>query len=75
MANTFPHLLLSHATQRPTAPALREKEFGIWQTWTWADVARDLGGLEHQDECAAVVDDDRDQSGYDWMGEIVPANG
>ncbi len=32
MANTFPHLLLSHATQRPTAPALREKEFGIWQT-------------------------------------------
>ncbi len=42
MANTFPHLLLSHATQRPTAPALREKEFGIWQTWTWADVARDV---------------------------------
>ena len=34
MANTFPHLLC-HATQRPTAPALREKEFGIWQTWTW----------------------------------------
>ena len=45
MANTFPHLLLSHATQRPTAPALREKEFGIWQTWTWADVARDVRHL------------------------------
>ena len=36
--------------------------------------ARDLGGLEHQNECAAVVDDDRDQAGYDGMGEIVPAN-
>ena len=45
MANTFPHLLLSHATQRPTAPALREKEFGIWQTWTWADVARDVRNI------------------------------
>ena len=25
--------------QRPRAPALREKEFGIWQTLTWADLA------------------------------------
>ncbi len=41
MATTFPHLLRKHATERPDAPALREKEYGIWQTWTWADVARD----------------------------------
>ena len=42
MATTFPHLLLQHASQRPDAPALREKEYGIWQTWTWSDVARDV---------------------------------
>ena len=33
---TFPQLLLQHAKQRPTAPALREKEYGIWQTTSWA---------------------------------------
>jgi long-chain acyl-CoA synthetase len=36
---TFPRLLLEHAAARPTAPALREKEFGIWQTLTWRDLA------------------------------------
>ena len=41
MVTTFPHLLLKHAAERPDAAALREKEYGIWQTWTWADVARD----------------------------------
>lgn len=35
MATTFPHLLLAHAAERPNAAALREKEYGIWQTWTW----------------------------------------
>ncbi|MFN4119798.1 AMP-dependent synthetase/ligase [Acidovorax sp.] len=40
MLTTFPQLLLKHAAERPTAPALREKEYGIWQTHTWADLAR-----------------------------------
>ena len=40
MANTtFPHLLMEHAAKRPTAPALREKEFGIWQTLSWQQLA------------------------------------
>jgi long-chain acyl-CoA synthetase len=39
METTFPRLLMAHAKQRPSAPALREKEYGIWQTHTWADVA------------------------------------
>jgi long-chain acyl-CoA synthetase len=38
-ASTFPRLLLEHAKARPQAPALREKEYGIWQTLTWAQVA------------------------------------
>ncbi len=40
MQTTFARLLLQHATQRPTAPAMREKEYGIWQALTWADLAQ-----------------------------------
>ena len=39
MQTTFPRLLLDHAKRRPTAPAMREKEYGIWQTFTWAGMA------------------------------------
>jgi long-chain acyl-CoA synthetase len=37
---TFPKLLLQHAAQRPDAPAMREKEYGIWQTTSWASLAK-----------------------------------
>jgi long-chain acyl-CoA synthetase len=37
--DTFPRLLMQHARQRPNRPAMREKEYGIWQTYTWAEVA------------------------------------
>jgi long-chain acyl-CoA synthetase len=36
---TFPRLLLDHAASRPNAAALREKEYGIWQTLTWRGLA------------------------------------
>jgi long-chain acyl-CoA synthetase len=36
---TFPRLLLEHARQRPDAPALREKLYGIWQTTSWGALA------------------------------------
>ncbi|HEV7912539.1 MAG TPA: AMP-binding protein, partial [Albitalea sp.] len=39
MSTTFPRLLLDHAAQRPDAPALREKEYGIWQTTSWSQLA------------------------------------
>ncbi len=39
MQTTFPRLLLEHAQARPEAPALREKEYGIWQTLTWRHLA------------------------------------
>lgn len=42
MTTTFPHLLLKHAAERPAAPALREKEYGIWQTWSWQQVAQEV---------------------------------
>jgi long-chain acyl-CoA synthetase len=48
---TFPQLMLKHAQERPTSPALREKVYGIWQTMSWADLAslvRDVAaGLIH----------------------------
>ncbi|HZV91921.1 MAG TPA: AMP-binding protein, partial [Caldimonas sp.] len=40
MQTTFPKLLLQHAAERPGAAALREKEFGIWQTLSWAELAQ-----------------------------------
>jgi long-chain acyl-CoA synthetase len=44
---TFPFRLLEHAKHRPHAAALRVKEFGIWQTTTWSQLAtlvRQLAG-------------------------------
>jgi long-chain acyl-CoA synthetase len=40
LQTTFPRLMLEHAQQRPDAPALREKEYGIWQTLTWGALAQ-----------------------------------
>jgi long-chain acyl-CoA synthetase len=39
MQTTFPQLLLQHASQRPKAAAMREKEYGIWQSLSWSDLA------------------------------------
>jgi long-chain acyl-CoA synthetase len=36
---TFTRLMLEHAARRPDAAALREKEFGIWQTLSWSRLA------------------------------------
>jgi long-chain acyl-CoA synthetase len=43
--DTFPKLLLEHARLRPNQPANREKEYGIWQSWTWAQVAAQVEAL------------------------------
>jgi len=40
--DTFPRLLLHQAKVRPHRPAFREKDLGIWQTWTWAQVADEV---------------------------------
>ncbi|MGA8785215.1 MAG: AMP-binding protein [Polaromonas sp.] len=39
MQTTFPQLLLKHAAERPAAPAMREKEYGIWQAHSWSALA------------------------------------
>ncbi|HSS69935.1 MAG TPA: AMP-binding protein [Casimicrobiaceae bacterium] len=42
---TFPRLLAKHAAERGDRPATREKDLGIWQTWTWAQVASEVRSL------------------------------
>jgi long-chain acyl-CoA synthetase len=37
-ADTFPRLLQLHARQRPGATAIREKDLGIWQSWSWSQM-------------------------------------
>jgi long-chain acyl-CoA synthetase len=40
--DTFPKLLFHHARVRGGRPAIREKDLGIWQTWTWHDFAEEV---------------------------------
>ncbi|HET7198964.1 MAG TPA: AMP-binding protein [Burkholderiales bacterium] len=43
--DTFPKLLMHHARVRPASPAIREKDLGIWQTWTWAQFADEVRAM------------------------------
>lgn len=43
--DTFPKLLFSHAEQRGNRPAMREKDLGIWQTWSWLEVSAEVRAL------------------------------
>ena len=40
--DTFPKLLMRHALERGARPAIREKDRGIWQTWTWRQFADEV---------------------------------
>jgi long-chain acyl-CoA synthetase len=42
---SVPALFRRNAKNNPSAPAYREKEFGIWQTWTWVDAASEAEAL------------------------------
>ena len=43
--NTLPRLLVEHARVRPDRPAMREKDLGIWQTWSWSEMAAEIESL------------------------------
>jgi long-chain acyl-CoA synthetase len=43
--DTFPKLLLHHARQRPDHDAIREKDLGIWQSWSWSQAANEIRSL------------------------------
>ncbi|MER2606152.1 MAG: AMP-binding protein [Siculibacillus sp.] len=40
--DTFPKLLLWNAVHRAARTAMREKDLGIWQSWTWGEVAEEV---------------------------------
>jgi long-chain acyl-CoA synthetase len=63
--DTVPKLLLRNATQFGARPALRHKDLGIWQTWTWGQLKDEvrvfaLGlrklGLSRGDAVAVIGD-------------------
>jgi long-chain acyl-CoA synthetase len=41
-ADTFPKLLIRNADVYGARPAIRHKDLGIWQTWTWAQVLEEV---------------------------------
>jgi long-chain acyl-CoA synthetase len=43
--DTFPKLLHSHVKLRPDKDAMREKDLGIWQSWTWSEAASEIRAL------------------------------
>ncbi len=40
--DTVPKLLLRNAVRYGGRPAMREKDLGIWQTWTWAEAKDEI---------------------------------
>jgi long-chain acyl-CoA synthetase len=63
--DTVPKLLLRNAAQLGTRPALRHKDLGIWQTWTWNALRTEVRafaiglrklGLERGDAVAIIGD-------------------
>jgi long-chain acyl-CoA synthetase len=42
---SIPALLARNVTRCGTAPAYREKEFGIWQSWSWAETSKEIEAL------------------------------
>jgi long-chain acyl-CoA synthetase len=44
-ATSIPALLARNARRFGTRPAYREKEYGIWQSWTWAETEQEIRAL------------------------------
>lgn len=42
---SVPALLARNAKEFGSRPAYREKEFGIWQSWTWAETSEEIRNL------------------------------
>src|SRR5215470_6778810 len=43
--DTFPRLLVEHAQARGDRPAIREKDLGIWQTYSWNQALDEVRSL------------------------------
>jgi len=63
--DTFPKLLAENAQRYGDKHAMREKEFGIWQSWTWRQLADEMRalscglaalGIKREDKVAIIGD-------------------
>ena len=57
--DTFPKLLLGYARTRGNRPANREKDLGIWLTWTWSQIADEVKALACGLKCLGVEPGDK----------------
>ena len=42
---SIPQLVALHARSIPNSPAYREKEYGIWQSWSWSETMEEIDAL------------------------------
>ena len=63
--DTFPKLLANNARRYGDKHAMREKEYGIWQSWTWRELADEMRalacglaalGIKREDKVAIIGD-------------------
>lgn len=40
--DTFPRLVLRHAAERGRKSAMRHKDLGLWQSWSWSEIAANM---------------------------------
>ena len=81
--DTFPKLLLNHAELRGDNPAIREKDFGIWQFWTWQEMAEEIRALAcglaakgfQRGDKLAIVGENRPPAILDHGGHAVSGRG
>jgi long-chain acyl-CoA synthetase len=45
LLDTFPKLLIDHARRHPARVAMREKDLGIWQEWSWSHMLAEVRAL------------------------------
>ncbi len=68
-ADTFPKLLEENARLRGDKPSIREKNLGIWQSWSWQQVRGEVRAMAHglaalglkRGDRIAVIGDNRPQ--------------
>lgn len=67
--DTFPKLLIDNARRIGDRPAIREKDYGIWQAWTWSEMKTEIAAMAaglhtfgfKRGDSLAIVGDNRPQ--------------
>jgi long-chain acyl-CoA synthetase len=67
--DTFPKLLIDNARRIGDRPAIREKDYGLWQAWTWSEMKSEIAAMTaglhvfgfKRGDSLAIVGDNRPQ--------------